>query len=196
MHQASSTRPSEVAFRSTLHAPRSTLHAPQSPAGFTLLELLAVFIIIAVLAGTILGITKYAATNAATSRARAEIATMETALEGYKNDNGTYPITLAPRPTDANAPTYGNSPTLYTALAGGPGNPKTYFHFKPNQIQPIDLTTTNIIDPFGVPYNYYCTLPVQLDQENKATFDLWSYGPDNKDDGPNNVVNDIVNWRR
>src|SRR5271170_4348492 len=61
-----------------------------SPAGFTLVELLAVLIIIAILAGLIVGAGKYALTKGATSRAQAEIAAMENALEHYKTDNGYY----------------------------------------------------------------------------------------------------------
>ena len=156
-----------------------------SSRGFTLLELLAVFVIIAVLAGAVLGITKYAATNAAVSRTKAEIATMEAALESYKNDNGTYPTTLTNRVF-----AYTNSPAVYKALVGGP---KQYFTFKPYQILPSTSNgnDTNIIDAFGKPYNYYC-YPGAADQTNQVTFDLWSYGPD----GQNDTADDIVNWRR
>ena len=119
---------------------------------------------------------------------------METALESYKNDNGAYPITPPGRPTDGYPPKYANSYILYTALAGGPGNPKTYFTFKPSQIQPVtsDITKTNIVDPFGHLYSYYCTQPLQNDQTNTATFDLWSYGPS----GTNNDPNMITNWKQ
>src|SRR5579859_4480662 len=62
-----------------------------SPAGFTLIELLTVLIIIAILAGLIVGAAKYALTKAGTSQAKTEVASMEGALESYKNDNGVYP---------------------------------------------------------------------------------------------------------
>jgi general secretion pathway protein G len=155
--------------------------------GFTLIELMVVISVILVLAGIIVGGAKYAQTKAARSRAQAEIATMETALEHYKSDNGVYPLSTAMR-LNAQA----NSGSLYAALAGGPGNPKTYFTFKADQIRAISATETNIIDPFGSAYNYYCTQPVNADQTNNTSFDLWSYGPD----GQNDTADDIVNWRQ
>src|SRR5881396_186273 len=69
------------------------LNSVRSPRAFTLIELLVVIAIIGILAGLILAAAKYAQTKAARSRAETEIATMETALEHYKNDNGIYPIT-------------------------------------------------------------------------------------------------------
>ena len=62
-----------------------------SPAGFTLVEMLVVVIIIAILAALTVGAAKYALTKAATTRAQSEIAAMEMALEHYKGDNGVYP---------------------------------------------------------------------------------------------------------
>jgi general secretion pathway protein G len=157
---------------------------------FTLIEILVVIVIITILAGLVVGAAKYAQTKQARSRAQAEIATMEMALERYKNDNGAYPLTPAGRPTTTTAKVspYGYSGRLYAALTNGAGK---YMTFKPNQIA-ADAGTTYIVDPFGTPYNYYCTSPVQQNQTNSATFDLWSYGPDNKND----TADDIVNWRQ
>jgi len=125
--------------------------------GFTLIELMTVLAIIMILAGLIVAGAKYAMTKAGRSRAEAEIAAMENALENYKTDNGYYPLTTGTRPSSATAAQfYGNSTFLYTVLAGGPGYPKTYMTFKPNQIQVPSVTITNIVDPFGTPYNYYC----------------------------------------
>lgn len=178
-----------------LHSPRKlsgqVSAATTRPAGFTLIEIMVVIVIIMILAGIVVAAAKYVQTRAARSRAEAEIAMMETALENYKNDNGVYPPTLAGRPANASTLPYGNSPVLYTALAGGPGNPKTYFTFKRNQIHAVSATQTNIVDPFGTPYSYYCN-PGAADQKNGVTFDLWSYGPDSQD----NTADDIVNWRQ
>jgi len=177
--------------------PSSRSSSHRREAAFTLIEILVVIVIISILVGIVLGTAKYAQGKAARSRAASEIAAMETALENYKNDNGVYPTTPNGRPTSALALPYGNSPVLYSALvAGAPNNHKTYFTFKPNQIRAINNTTTNIVDPFGMPYNYYCTqtaaIPAQNDQTNSVTFDLWSYGLDNQ----NGTADDIVNWRQ
>jgi len=177
-----------------------------SPAGFTLIEMLATLLIIVLLAGLIIGTAKYASTKAATSRAQSEIAAMELALEQYKNDNGVYPAAGAgaPRVTSGNngypgSAEWSNSAVLYTALATGP---KVYYTFRPDQIRLVPSTTfTNVIDPFGNPYNYYnypTNLAVSADPlhfaNNTSTFDLWSYGPNGRNDEGTN--DDITNWRR
>ena len=156
--------------------------------GFTLIEILVVIVIIMILAGIIIGAAKYARTKAAASRAQAEIATMETALESYKNDNGVYP-----RSTITRLDAMHNCTNLYAALVAGPNNPKTYFTFKPNQIRQVNSTSTNIVDPFGVPYDYFNPPPGGKDTAtNSTSFDLWSWGPDNQND----TADDIVNWRQ
>jgi type II secretory pathway pseudopilin PulG len=175
---------------STNHSSLFALHpSVSSPSGFTLIELLGVFIIIGVLAGMILGITKYASTNAATSRAKAEIAAMETALEVYRSDNGIYPITVGPRPYSTPTLFNTNSVSLYNALATGS---RMYFTFRLDQLQVIGASPaiTNVLDPFGNQYSYYCN-PGAIDQTNQVTFDLWSFGPDHLND----TADDIVNWR-
>jgi general secretion pathway protein G len=155
--------------------------------GFTLVELMVVISIILVLVGLVAGVAKYAQHRGATLRAQAEIAAMEAALEHYKTDNGVYPPSTVNRLDALN-----NSGSLYAALAGGPGNPKAYLSFKANQIRAVSATETNVVDPFGNAYNYYCTQPVNTAQTNSASFDLWSYGPD----GVNDTADDIVNWRQ
>ena len=188
MNLLSPVSPAPKAFGVNLLSPVSCLLS-SSPHGFTLLELLAVFVIIVTLAGMILGVTKYAATNAAVSRTKAEIAAMEAALESYKNDNGAYPTTPLVWPPSPLSPTYANSPILFQKLAAGS---KQYFSFKANQIVTDSGGITYIVDPFGHPYNYYCTSPAQPNQVNQATFDLWSNGPT----GTNGAPDSIVNWRR
>ena len=153
---------------------------------FTLIEILVVMVIITMVAALVVGVSKYAMIKAGTSRAQAEIAAMENAIENFKNENGYYPLSTSTR-SDFN----NNSASLYSALVSN----KVYFPFKPNQLHVISATTiTNIMDPFGNPYNYYCTRPPDPSQENQATFDLWSYGVDGKDD--NGTNDDIANWKR
>jgi prepilin-type N-terminal cleavage/methylation domain-containing protein len=81
-----------------------------SRSGFTLLELLAVMTIIGVLAGLIIGASKYAYQKSRRSSAAARIAALETALEDFKADNGYYP-------TQAAVPS-GSTTILYQALNG------------------------------------------------------------------------------
>ena len=151
-------------------------------AAFTLVEILTVIVIIGLLAGLVVGTAKYAENKAANSRAQAEIAAMEAGLESYKADNGIYPITTSPRGS------LNNSGSLVDFLVGGP---KKYFSFKLTQTQLVSGVVC-FIDPFGRPYNYYCTTPLAADQMNQATFDLWSLGPD----GLDNTADDITNWKQ
>lgn len=153
-------------------------------AGFTLIEMLVVIVIIGILAALTIGATKYAWTKAGTSRAQAEIAALETALESYKIDTGIYPLSTATRSDAQN-----NCTNLYAALAGGS---KKYFNFKADQLRAVSATATNIIDPFGRPYNYYRWSTGTW--TNQATFDLWSYGPNGVND--EGSIDDIVNWKR
>jgi general secretion pathway protein G len=156
----------------------------RSATAFTLVEIMVVLFIIMVLSGLIVGAAKYAQTKAARSRAEAEVAAMETALENFKVDNGYYPRSGNPRPITTSINT--NSYVVFTALAAGP---KKYMTFKPSQFHIVGVYT-NILDPFGNDYGYYC-YPGTLDQTNSVTFDLWSYGPD----GQNDTADDIINWR-
>jgi general secretion pathway protein G len=181
------------AFRQNSSVPKLTADRRLLTAenAFTLIELLVVITIIAILSGLIVGASKYAWTKSATSRAQAEIAAIETALEGYKTDYGIYPTSTSMRVTGP--PSYtsekNNNDILYKALVN---QPKRYFAFKPDQLRVVSATVTNIIDPFGNPYNYYRDPPNPLAQSNQVTFDLWSYGPDGKD----STTDDITNWRR
>ncbi len=150
-------------------------------AAFTLIELLAVIAIICILAALIVGASRYAWQKAATSRAQSEIAAMENAMETYKNDNGAYPLSDTTR---LDPP---NNTNLYSALAGGT---KIYYNFQASQLRPGPNGSQYVLDPFGNPYNYFCS-PGSQYQNNQATFDLWSYGPSGTDGAPD----EITNWK-
>jgi general secretion pathway protein G len=175
-------RSSRLKVKDALFHPSSLIPHP-CRAGFTLIEILVVLVIIMILVGIVASASKYAMGKAARSRAQSEIAMMETALESYKSDNGIYPTSTGANRLDAK----NNSASLYVALT----TPKTYMTFKVNQLQ-TQGGITYLLDPFGAPYNYYCTRPLQADQQNKMSFDLWSYGPDGQD----NTVDDLMNWKQ
>ncbi|MDD2237783.1 MAG: type II secretion system protein GspG [Kiritimatiellae bacterium] len=114
-------------------------HAVQR-AGFTLVELLAVMMIIGILAGLILGVSSYASRKASESKAIAEMQKIKNACEEYKIKYGKYPGVVNDRIEDADLLSLGNfvSDLEYTN--------KVYDPFTGN-------TGQGIVDPWG---NAYC----------------------------------------
>ena len=154
-------------------------------AAFTVVELLIVMAIILVLAGLILATSGYVQRKGARARTEAEIAAISAALESYKADHGIYPRdartdalrSRAPDPT-AFAPA---SLYLYDQLAGATDGSRTqtgksYFSFKPNQLNPSDQNqnVTFIRDPFGNSYGYSTAYQANPADGYNPTFDLWS----------------------
>ncbi len=161
---------------------------------FTLVELLTVIAIIAILAGLILSTAGFIQKKGAQSRAEAEIAAMEAALESYKADNGIYPTLASPPPASAaNGASANSAKLLYQALTGD-GNDayvttgsvasngvfgtegKVYMELKPNQLNPLSASkqptgNSRVVDPWGITYRYNSP-----GKYNTATFDLWSTG--------------------
>jgi prepilin-type N-terminal cleavage/methylation domain-containing protein len=142
----------------------------QSRRGFTLVELLAVVAIICVLVGAILGVAKYANRQTSVSRARAQMATLQTAIEMYKADVGYYPASTIVRFSGSGSAELSNSWLLYRALT----QPKLYYNATKLDIASgsiVDYTTnqatvpvrnvTYFKDPWGQPWNYYRPNPPQ-----------------------------------
>jgi len=66
-------------------------------AAFTLVELMAVVVIICVLVAALIGTAKYANRQMAVARAKAQMAALQMALEAYKADVGYYPASTIVR---------------------------------------------------------------------------------------------------
>ena len=66
------------------------VNSPGRSAGFTLVELLAVVVVILILAGITMGITTYVRKRVALSTAKSQIAAISIALDLYKADIGYY----------------------------------------------------------------------------------------------------------
>jgi type II secretory pathway pseudopilin PulG len=189
---------------------KNSIMPKQSRSGaFTLIELLTVMTIVIVLAGLIVSGAGYANREGARSRAKAEIAAMEAALESYKADNGAYPSNDATNDLDPKASV---SPTTYAAaskflygeLSGdrdfngvAEAGTKTYFEFKDNQLQILKsgntITVTAIADPFGFAYGYSTAYTADQNKGYNPTFDLWSTGGKTSA-GTTNIANWITNW--
>ena len=159
------------------------------PAAFTLIELMAVIVIIVILAGIVVGSMGYVNDKQARSKAKVQIDLLSKALEDYKMDNGTYPAT-----TNSPTPVAANTNLLYKKLyeegAADPINKKIYLaeldpdNNKQGWILKVSGTPT-IIDPWGNHYRYR-TAKNSTGADNLATqnpdFDLWSAGKDGATD--------------
>lgn len=76
-----------------LKAPRSTPHALQA---FTLVELMVVIVVIAILAGITIPLSRYALQRAKEARREVMLAELRSALDDYRATYGEYPITGNP----------------------------------------------------------------------------------------------------
>ena len=175
-------------------------------AAFTLVELLTVMAIIAILCALVLAAGSGIMKKAMRVRATNEIGGMSAALEGYKTDNGIYPVgnttatsgsilTGPPAPgaypldpVKANAAAYQNSSeALYQALTGQAyftatpvAGVKSYISLKQNQIGIPAGPMSYIMDPWGNAYGYSTgdnkTPQVLYPNNGTGQFDLWSTG--------------------
>jgi general secretion pathway protein G len=122
-------------------------------AGFTLIELMVVMVIIGVLAALIVPNVLERADEARTTAARTDVNNLMQALKLYKLDNQAYPTTEQGLQALVNKPASG--PT--------PGNWKPYLDKLPN-------------DPWGRPYQY-------LNPGVKGEIDVMSFGADGQPGG-------------
>jgi general secretion pathway protein G len=142
------------------------LHARSGETGFTLVELMVVIVILGLLA-TIVAINVLPATGRAnTEKAKADIATIEQALEMYRLDNLTYPSG-----TDA----------LQALVSAPPGMAQPQRYRQGGYIKRLPD------DPWGNPYRY--VYPGQ-----KGAFDVFSLGADGREGGEGENA-DIGNWQ-
>ena len=137
-------------------------------AGFTLIEIMIVVMIVGLLMTTIATQLIGRAQRAQVDLARTRMLQVEQALELYRLDNGRYPTTQQGLLALAEEPTSEPLPRRYS---------------------PGGYTNRDLLeDPWGAPYQYeYPGI------NNGRGFDLHSYGPDGVQGGTDDDA-DIVNW--
>ena len=133
--------------------------------GFTLVELMVVIVIIGLLATIVVINVLPSGDKAKQVRARADISTMEGALETYRLQLARYPTTAQ------------GLAALRTAPPG----------VDPSRYQPGGYLKKLENDPWGAAYLY--ASPGQ-----HGEFDLWSYGRDGKEGGQGPDA-DITSWQ-
>jgi general secretion pathway protein G len=137
--------------------------------GFTLIEIMAVVLIIGLLS-TIVGAAIFRQVDRArVTAARAQLSSLEGVLELYRMDNAKFPSTEQGLLALVEAPTVDPIPRNYPE--GG--------YLKDGKIP---------VDPWGEPYHY--EMP---GTNNPHAYDLWSFGADGAPGGEG-VDADIGNW--
>lgn len=160
-------------------------HQYASKAGFTLIEIVLATAIIAILAGLSFSGIRYYDEKMKYSRTEVLIASIESALEEYKADNGSYPS--------------GNIGNLFNALYGDGTN--VYLAtlnpaLKGKQRNVSESAPYNIVDAWGKALRY------RHDSNNMANpkqdYDIISLGPNGVGDFGSNAewakADDIKNW--
>jgi general secretion pathway protein G len=135
-------------------------------AGFTLVELMVVIVIIGLLATVVVINVLPAQDRAMTEKAKADIALIEQALDMYRLDNLSYPRSEQGLAALVQPPAGLAQPTRYRA--GG------YLKRLPD-------------DPWGAPYQY--AFPGR-----HGAVDVYSFGADGREGGEGNDA-DIGNWK-
>jgi general secretion pathway protein G len=152
------------------NAPNEITRRRRQSGGFTLIEIIAVVMIIGLLT-TLVGVNIVSQINGArVNAARAQIAQIENTLEMYNIDSGRYPSTTQGLDALVDKPSGDPVPRNY---------PRGGYITNPNLLQ----------DPWGNDYHY----------ENPGTrntygFDLWSYGADGAAGG-SDIDAEIGNWK-
>jgi general secretion pathway protein G len=145
------------------------MNRSENRAGFTLIEIMAVVLIIGLLS-TIVGAAVFQQVDKGrVTAAKAQLNSLEGVLELYRMDNARFPTTEQ------------GLEALITAATSEPvpRNFPTGGYLKGGRLP---------VDPRGEPYHYESP-----GQNNSDSFDLWSYGSDGAPGG-DGVDADIGNW--
>lgn len=134
-------------------------------AGFTLIEVMVVVVIIAILGSIVIPKVMDKPDQARIAKAKQDIQAIESALNLYKLDNYSYPS------TDQGLKALVEKPT---------GTPEAKHWKEGGYLSRVPM------DPWDHPYHY-------LSPGVHGTVDIWSYGADNQPGGTG-VNSDIGNW--
>ena len=143
--------------------------------GFTLVELLVVIAIIGILMGLVTAGAQTARRRGAITKAKATIASMDTAIAMYQGDMGAYPPS-----ENANLVAALFEETDDTHWQG------PYMEFKQEEVNDEEA-----LDPWGQPY-VYVSVNGGSPTHRTRSYDLYSFGPNGKDE--DGAGDDITNW--
>ena len=139
---------------------------PRAEAGFTLLELMVVIVILGLLATIVMVNVLPSQDRAMKEKARADISVLEQSIEGYRLDNFVFPT---------------NEQGLQALVAPPAGMTRPDRYREGGYIRRLPQ------DPWGNPYQY--AVPGE-----KGRFDIYSFGADGRKGGEGDDA-DIGNWK-
>lgn len=142
--------------RSIAFRPRRTGEGASARQGFTLVELMVVIVIIGLLATVVAINVLPSQDRAMTTKAKADIATLEQAIETYRLDNLDFPS------------------DLQSLVAAPPGMTRPERYRQGGYVRRLPE------DPWGNPYQY------RRPSAHGGQFDVYSYGADGKEGGEGN----------
>lgn len=140
------------------------------PAAFTLIELLVVIVVISILVGIMIPVSKYAIYRAKAARQEVTLAKIRSALDDYRATYGEYPIT----------PDGGTPPTNYQdAIRHYPDNYPTECYYTSNSpYTNVNLTssgTVEIIYSVTNQVDYCLTYPLMFRQTDKGARPFYAF---------------------
>ena len=141
------------------------IRRPAAEAGFTLLELMVVIVILGLLATIVMVNVLPSQDRAMKEKARADISVLEQSIEGYRLDNFVFPT---------------NEQGLQALVAPPAGMTRPDRYREGGYIRRLPQ------DPWGNPYQY--AVPGE-----KGRFDIYSFGADGRKGGEGDDA-DIGNW--
>ena len=141
--------------------------ARRGRSGFTLVEMMVTIVIIGLLATVVIINVLPSQDKAMIGKTRADLATLENALEQYRLDMLAFPTT---------------GEGLSALTTAPPGTPRA------DRYRPGGYIRRLPEDPWGNAYQY------RRESEHGQTFDVFSYGADGKPGGEGNDA-DIGNWQ-
>lgn len=123
------------------------MHGPSPRAGFTLIEVLIVVVLVAILAATMIPQLSSSATDAKESSLRADLKSLRTQIDMYRLDhNGQLPAIIGGALPQLTSATDANG-NMGTAGAGFPYGPYILNGFPPNPINGMSAVTATTSFP-------------------------------------------------
>jgi general secretion pathway protein G len=174
--------------------------------GFTLLELLVVIVIIVILASITVGGLKFVTAKQNNEKCKADIKLLETGLEAYKMDYGTYPLEVGTGSQTLFEFLYWDTDLDGSPMAADPTQRIYVSELDPNNTKAkwtsAQGNSYRIIDPWLADYNYRRGVTQDGKSPNQDAknpdFDIWSAGPDGVFTPTDSAATDrdnITNWR-